>query len=253
MAIEYRVIRMSTCAHAGATVVRAAIEDRFHNFRIEAHLFEGSVTSVDIDPIRYPYTLCPAAGSQLNLLSGQPVSRRMSDYSRNLDSRHQCTHQFDVAVMALALAARGVTQRRYDIEAEELAPDHFTGTVLKDGLCVLEMEVRADVIVSPAELAGQSLGSGFTGVVSTLDEELAESALLLRRMIYIVINARLAEEYERADHAPPFAGCWVQQPTRNKQAERIRGNILAGDTLATYLTGGDDEYLLFSSARDESV
>ncbi|WP_346770445.1 hypothetical protein [Sphingomonas sp. AOB5] len=238
------MIRTVSHADGEAIDVRAVIEDRFHNFRIHVRLGQSAVETVDIDPIRFPYTLCPAAGAQLALLEGAGLSPRMSAYSRDLDSRHQCTHQFDVTALAIALAVRGVSQRRYDIEAvDHEAGGRVSGHVERDGERVLEMEVRDGVILRPEALAGAALGSGFTGAVAALDVEMAEAALLLRRMLFIVIDGRKADSYELAHHAPPFGGCWVQQPEQNEQALRLKGRILPPDTPVARLTAGDDAYL----------
>jgi hypothetical protein len=224
--------------------VRAAIEDRFHNFRIHARLGRSVVEAVEIDPVRYPYTLCPAAGARLGLLKGAALSPRMSDYSRELDSRQQCTHQFDVAALAIALAARGVTQRRYVIEAiDHEAGGRLSGHVDCDGVRLFDMEVFDGEVIHPPALAGKALGSGFTGVAAALDVEAAEAALLLRRMLFIVVDGRRADAYELAGHAPAFGGCWVQQPEQHERARRLKGRILPPGLQIAELTSGDADYL----------
>lgn len=243
MGTEHRVIRMVAARRDGIVEVRAAIEDRFHNFRVSAALSSSSVADIAIEPIRFPYTLCPAAGSRLDMLRGAAVSPRMSDYSRLLDSRHQCTHQFDTAAMALALATRGVLTRRYQIAATELSEGVIKGMIACDGAEILRMRIEHGVIVAPADFAGRPLGSGFTTWSATLDIEMAEAALLLRRMIFIAMDSRHADDYERAVHAPAFGGCWVQQPAQNTSAIRLKGRVLGIDVPVGRLTTGDEAFL----------
>lgn len=53
---------------------RAVVEDDFHHFRVAILHRDGRVSGTRSSSVRYPYTLCPAAGARLNKLVGSEVS-----------------------------------------------------------------------------------------------------------------------------------------------------------------------------------
>lgn len=241
--MERRVIRAVARPIGDLTEVRTAIEDRYHNFRVVALLGKARIDRIRVDPVRYPYTLCPAAGNRVALIEGAVPSPRMSDYFRTVDARHQCTHQVDIAALGLALASRGIARRRYDIEAQEVREGRVEARLWCDGEPKMEVLAEHGVIVGPAAFAGPALGSGFTEWTMALDIEQAEQMLLLRRLMFIAMDSKHADTYELAFNAPPFGGCWVQQPERNADAIRLKNRVLPGELAFDHLTAGDDMFL----------
>lgn len=224
------------------------MEDDFHHFRVEIAHEGGFVISVDAQSPRSPYSLCPAAGAQLRKLVGLPLSDRTSDVFDRVDARLQCTHQFDLAALAIAAAARRTALRRYDARVSDPLNGLQRAVLLRDGRTVLAWETEARHIVHPAPWAGLALGTGFTAWTTTaLDAELAEAALVLRRAVFISSGRGKIALLDALDHAPARGGCWVEQPERAAAAKRKHGSTIDFADAVGRLTRSDDRWLAFEA------
>ena len=251
MRVEPRVVRIVTRQDGDRLHVRAAVEDRFHHFRVwaDADRAAGKVVACGVDPVRFPYTGCPTAGGRVSLLVGMPLGDRASDYFRHLDARQQCTHQIDVIALALAMGTRGVAERRYDMQIE-LDGAATLGKLWQDGAPALEMRLEGTAILSPPSFAGRDIGAGFTSFVATLDAEAADAALALRRMLFVGQASAANDAYERMTHAPVTGGCWVQQRENAPFVERLHGQVLPPATDPARLTEADAAFLITTTHED---
>lgn len=240
-----RVIRIV----GGPGVVRAVVEDDFHHFRVILRHEGGKVVSVSSESPRAPYSLCPAAGIRLRLMEGMPLTDDPTATSRLIDAREQCTHQFDLAALALAAAARGTEERRYDLSVTDERNGRQHAVLNRDGTKVLEWDIADYAVVSPPPFAGRSLGSGFTAwVASALEPQAAEDALVLRRGVFISDGRGMSQWLDGLDHASLTGGCWVQQPAQYRQAKRNRGSTLDFAHRPEELTCSDEEWLAMPPA-----
>jgi len=225
---------------------RAVVEDDFHHFRVTIGHTGGVVTRAEAEAFRFPFSLCPAAGERLGEIVGMTVTPLMADVFRRTDARMQCTHQFDLAAVAVAAAARG-TPRRYDIEVPDPVDGSTVATLDRDGTRIMDWRVESYAIAAPARFGGISLGAGFTEwVTANLDVEQAEAALVLRRGVFISRGRAILEALDRAPHAMTTGGCWVQQPGRSRTAMREVGSARDFTGGAHALTAADDAWLAFA-------
>ena len=236
----HRVIRI----RATPGMVRAVVEDDFHHFRILLRHDGRAVTGMTSQALRAPYTLCQGAEVRLRLLEGVALTDDPTALARLLDAREQCTHQFDIAVLAIAMAARGEGTRRYHAVVNDPEDGRYRAMLTRDGASVLDWALEGTMILGPQPYAGRSTGSGFTAfVASELDGDQAEAALVLRRTVFIAAGRGMHDWLDLLPHAPASGGCWVQQPTRNTQGLRIRGSIQDFSDRAELLTSADDAWL----------
>ncbi len=226
-------------------VVRAVLEDDFHHFRVVLHHDAGGVQAVEADSPRFPYSLCPAAGLRLRELIGMPLTTDMTAVFRVANARDQCTHQIDLAALAVTAAARGTAQRRYDIIVHDRREGEDRHALLKrDGVPLLDWVLDGYAITAPAPYAGHGLGSGFTSwVAQAFEPEEAEAALVLRRGVFISGGRGMAAKLDSHSSAPISGGCWVQQPERAIHAVRQKGSTLDFTGRAEILTRADDDWL----------
>ncbi len=240
-----RVIRL--VARAGE--VRGAVEDDFHHFRV-AVLHDGeSVVKVVSHAYRTPYSLCGDAGARLAELVGVPLVRELTALTMRVDARAQCTHQFDLACLAVALAARGESERTYHAVVHDSRDDRCLATLDRDGRRVMEWSMKGEEILGPAPYGGRSIGSGFTGFVSReLRADEAEAALVLRRAVFITSGRGIAQWSDSLEHATLTGGCWVQQPERHRRALRNKGTTLDFTERVDQLTSSDTAWLEGSEA-----
>ncbi len=75
------------------------------------HHDDAQVLSVVSGSVRAPWTTCADAAAPLRRLAGMPLSERCLAITEWTDSTQHCTHQLDLAALAVAHAARGVARR----------------------------------------------------------------------------------------------------------------------------------------------
>lgn len=242
MMLFRRRIDIAHSASGNAGLVRAALEDDFHHFRVEVAYLNGLVKKVDGFAIRNPYSACPAAGSQLMALAGMPLDSVANTVTRNTDASLQCTHMLDLAGLAIAAAARAIRQRRYDIQVPQRIDGKTIARLERDGVHVLEWDIDGTLIRDPAPYAGINLREGMARwALSTLKEDEAEAALVLRRCV--VISKGRERNLDLQPAANPTGACYAQQPHRAAQALRIVGSTLDFTKRADFLCAGDHEWL----------
>jgi len=218
-------------------VVRGELEDDFHHFGVTLRHAEGRVVEMLGDDIRVPWTTCPGAMTALDAWAGQPLDISLLDLARAVDARLQCTHAFDLACLAIALAAReregGASRRNYDIALPDRVGGSTEPTLLRNGELLLRWKVEG-ITVSESEppfFVGRKLmGSGFNLMVAReLHPELGEAALVFRRAIFIGLGRQY--DFERIEHARDFgrvvgSACHTFHPDRVEQATRVHGSRL---------------------------
>ena len=226
-----------------ATLVRAALEDDFHHFRVELRCAAGCVEQVSGEAPRHPYTLCKFASGELTRLVGMPLSGTSHAVTRYTDASEQCTHLLDLAGLAIAAAARGTVRRQYDIVVPEREEHGRTQPRLwRDGVLLLEWEVDGDLIEGPPPYAGINLRAGLARwALTTLPEEEAEAALVLRRCTAIAVGR--IRDLDSQVHARPSGSCYAQQPRRAEQALRVVRSTLDFSASPDPLCAGDQAWL----------
>jgi len=208
-----RVIRMSSWDTATGGEIRVVVEDDYHHFRVGLSHDGQRITRTFTEAVRRPYDICISAGDRLKELVGLELSPDPSFVQRQVDARLQCTHQFDIAGLALAATARGIRLRRYEGAVPDAVDGRTTATLKRDGKTVLEWQMRRSVIEGPDPYTGQDVGKGFTAwVAHTLSPDEAEAALVLRRVVFISGGRDLPQDV--IDALPARSGCWVHQPER---------------------------------------
>jgi hypothetical protein len=209
-------------------VTRAIVLDPFHHFRVELSHDGDRITAARSDTIRAPYDLCPMAEQRLSDLIGTPLTEEILQVMRVTDPRQQCTHQFDIAALAIAAAARGQAASYRMTITTPLARRHVA-TLEKDGQKALRWYVDGTRIRSDGSSGEVDLERGFTGwAAAVLSDERLEQALILRRAWFI--SQKLGRASGSRVSAPETGGCWVQQPGRATEARRIHNLIeLRGD------------------------
>lgn len=203
--------------------VRAALEDDFHHFRVSLLHRHGVLTHITGQAVRYPYTACPEAIEPLHALVGMALSPIAHSVTRQTDARHQCTHLLDLAGLALAATLRPAQSRRYDIQVP-LRVEGRTRPILElNGEPLLEWQVQDAIIEGPAPFTALNIREGMARwALTTLDPQLAEAALLLRRCTMISIGK--THHLDEQIHASSTDRCYSQQSVRAPQAWRMKGS-----------------------------
>ena len=166
--------------------VLGELEDSSHAFKIRLSFNEQTITDVSADAIRYPMTTCPGAVQPLRQFIDMPLGLKSGEITKRINPRIQCTHLFDLTVLAYAHIARDETKRVYDIT---LPDDTETATALplqvfQNGELVLSWMVKKWQVIEPTALAGNRMGAGFSKWIAAAfgdDEQQKEWAWLAQK------------------------------------------------------------------------
>lgn len=201
--------------------VVAGVEDDVHRFRAALFHDQGIVTSVETWVDRFPYTTCFEAGT---FLAAQVAGQRL-DALAKLDPRVNCTHLYDLAVLA-ARHAGAATAVIFDIQVADRVEGRTRATLWRCGDLIGKWAVAGTVIHEPAVHSGRDLRS-LSHWKSDLPEERAVHAALLRRGIQIS-GARRAPPVERAaDRGAQRSGaCFTYQSGQMEHAAATPGGLI---------------------------
>jgi hypothetical protein len=190
------------------------------------------VNAITSESVRAPWTTCPAAGAQLEALVGTALSDRCVEVAGRTRSDQHCTHQLDVATLAIAHAARvtagGEHRRQYDITVPFglLDGQRHTVALARDGVDLLAWDVEGGRIIGPAPYS-EATGGFARWADATLDADTAEAAVVLKRACSIGMSRGLdLDGYPTLADMPGLSPlCWSMQPERAPVAFRNRGLI----------------------------
>lgn len=244
------VFRRRVIVDASANVVRAGVEDCFHHFELRLRHDGLAVTSIDPVARRTPWTLCPAAGQQLQQLVGLPIGADVHRRTNLPDAREHCTHWYELALLSMAHAARG-GRRQYDITVPDrkhrtalpyLQPDgqvgmsgHLVdgstqGQLHRDGKLLLAWDIVDETIVNPGPCERQNLRTlglwaAHQATVGAFDDDYLEAVKQLRRGVHIAAGRIVPLDLiPNASHNERQNGaCFAQQPQRSFKAMRAIG------------------------------
>jgi hypothetical protein len=209
----------------------AALEDDFHRFTVVVHHDATHVTGLEATSGRWPWSTCPDAAAQLDQLVGMELSPRCTAVAAVADPRWQCTHQFDLAGLAVAHATRDSSARQYDIE---VPPANDAGERIprlwRDGELLLEWTIgyAAGLTAPPPFTEAPWRGGFIKWAGATLEPDAAEAAIVLRRACDIGMGRGMdLERYRSADElAGLMTGvCFTMQPAVMPRARRQIGSI----------------------------
>lgn len=218
-------------AHIDSATVRAALEDDFHHFAVELTHDAARAIRFAATSTRWPWSTCPDAGAQLAALDGMALSPRCTAVAAVTDPHLQCTHQFDLAGLAVSHAVRPETRRTYDVEIPPADADGRRVVRLwRDENLELTWTVAAGTgLVDPAPFTEAPWKGGFIKWADAhLEPDAAEAAIILRRACDIGMGRGMDLEGFRtaSDLAEIMSGvCYSMQPDIMGNANREIGSI----------------------------
>jgi hypothetical protein len=218
--------RIRLVAHGGHTVL-GGLEDDQHYFTVRVEHDGTQVIAIAGESVRAPWTTCPAAGAQLQALVGAPLSDRCLEIAGRTRSDQHCTHQLDVATLAVAHAARvtagGSERRQYDavVPFGLLDGQRHTVTLARDGDALLAWELEGSRIVAPVPYSEAS------GGFARWADAAFDAAVVLKRACSIGMSRGMdLDSYATLADMPGLRPvCWSMQPERAPVAFRNRGLI----------------------------
>lgn len=209
-----------------STECRVAMEDEHHYFILQLGHDGERITSVASTARRTPWTLCPEAERQLQTFVGQPLRQRIAINLPDIDSKQQCTHQYDLLMVALSQALRP-GRREYVAKVRGAMHEYRHAELWLDEEKLLDWRLRGTVIDSQDQCNQQDLRSIMPWADEHLEDQMLEALFVQRRAVMVAaskgFNLDLIPNAGVAMRARAGA-CFVFQPERAEQAVRIQGS-----------------------------
>ncbi len=208
----------------------AGLEDDFHHFALTLRHDGITVTRFEATAHRWPWTTCPDAGDQLTLLHGMRLSPRCLAVHDVADATEQCTHQFELAGLAVAHACRGETLRQYDVEVPFGAQSGGPHRVLlsRNGVEQLGWTLDGPACLDPEPYASAPWRRGFSRWAdANLPVDDAEAAIVLRRCcdLSFARGADLKDFPRVSQYTASMGICYTFQPDVAAVSIRQLGTI----------------------------
>jgi hypothetical protein len=209
--------------------VDASLEDIFHAMHCTLFHDGTRITDIDAALTRIPTSACPGAAIAIRELIGEPLDLASATLYGAGRPRRNCTHLFDLAVLAMAQATRDEPVRRYDMLVPDETGEPVEIEVRRNGLLVHAWRVHEDVIVTPEPLAGKPMLAGFAGwALRTFTGDALEAAMALHRTCFISRGRRFLTETRAGEsirvNAAMAGVCHSYSAERMDQAIFLPGN-----------------------------
>jgi hypothetical protein len=222
--------------------VAAGLEDEMHHFELTVRHDGSVVTEVGGTPVRWPWSPCYESPTALAALVGLPLDASPGDIAAWTDARQQCTHQFDLATLAVSHAARhvagGAARRDYITEVPDWNDPPFTARLWRDGELLLDWTCDREAVLAPEQFRGAPLKQRFFAwCAEHLDNDTAEAAQMLRRAVWLSPARKVdLEDMDMASESGlSTAICYTAQPHRMPVAIRSRNSLRNFSTSAAPL------------------
>lgn len=223
---------------------QVAMEDEHHYFILRFGHDGERITSVDSHSRRTPWTICPQAASRLQEFVGQPLCRRLPVGMQEIDAKQQCTHQYDLAMLALVQAGQP-GRREYVSRVVGAMHEYRHAQLWLNDRLLLDWRLKGTLIHSSDEFDQQDLRQIMPWAEANLSDAQLEALFVQRRSVMVAASKGYnLDLIQNAGQAMRMRGgaCFVFQPERADQAIRVVGSTRQD------VKGSDD--LLMEFAQD---
>ena len=198
----------------GEGAVTTALEDDFHQMLVTLHHDGARISAVEASMPRNPWTTCLGAPA---VVQATFTGALLAEAAGLGDKRANCTHLYDMAVLAAAHAGdREPTV--YDVLVSDPVGGAVTCELRRDGAAILHWQLQDGVIAGTEQPAGQTLFQ-LRDWIATLTGEAKEAAKLLQ-WGGIMAGGRTMPLAERSDASRLPANCYTLQPENSAGALR---------------------------------
>lgn len=197
--------------------VTALVEDDLHHMKVTLDHDGEVITCVESEMIRAPWSTCPGAVLAL----ARTFTGAALDAAAGVGAKKQnCTHLFDIAVLAAA-HARDTKPTRYDLRVEDPVDGVRHMDIARGGKLCMAWSEKDKRFLAPASIAGlgyKEMGPWIASLAPA-DEEMAR---LLRGVAVISHGRQIPmEKQSDATRIPP--NCHTFQPGQREHAVRVSG------------------------------
>jgi hypothetical protein len=203
----------------GTDEVTARVEDDFHHMAVTLRHDGGVIAGADAKVIRAPWTTCPGAEA---VLERTFVGIQLAEAARRGYKQANCTHLYDLAVLAAAHAGEAAATV-YEILVSDPVEGEVRAEVRRDGIEVFHWSLAGMELTSPPVVAGTSV-LHLRDWIAALPQAEREAARLLQWACLLAHGRSLPlENQSDATKLPP--NCYTFQPDTAARAARV-GRII---------------------------
>lgn len=169
----------------------AELEDDCHGFRLRLEHDGHRVTAVSGDALRVPLNTCAGALQPLQALVGVALDAPVADIVASVAPRSNCTHLFDLSLLALAHWPQPEPVRIYDVEVVDQAEQGTAARaeVFLNGVSLHRWQLVRMNIVEPLAYAGRPVLRGFSAWANDAFAGLErEAAFVLSRGVFVACS-----------------------------------------------------------------
>ena len=199
--------------------VTAALEDDYHAMIVALHHDGESISRVESRMVREPWTRCPGA---VAVLAQTFTGVALNLAAKRGEKRTNCTHLHDLTLLAATHALTDAPVH-YQIAVSDGVDGINHAEIRRDGVVMLCLSYRNDVLFIPAELDGVSLFN-MRDWIAALPFEDQEPARLLQ-WAAIVAHGRDVDWTKPYDATKMPPNCYNFQAERRDETSRITANI----------------------------
>jgi hypothetical protein len=171
-------------------IVRAALEDDYHGFRLNLHHNGRTITDVSAESLRIPGSTCLEAPALLEAFVGKDLTADRVRFRGYAVPLTHCTHLHDLLWLACAQALRPGQSREYDMVVPDLRDERSIAEIRLDGELLHSWTIDSQQMFEPAVHRGQPLQQGFARWVSQAFSGDALEATFVLQMAILVGRAR---------------------------------------------------------------
>ncbi len=171
--------------------VHGELEDDCHGFQVTLQHDGHVVTAITGAALRVPLTSCAGALQPLQALVGCALDASPSAIIAQAKPRSNCTHWYDLSLLALAHAMQSEAVRVYDVEVDDAPADGGAARaeVFLNGRSVLRWQLQGTSIVEPQEHAGKPVLHGFSAwAYGAFDGAEREAAFVLSKGVFVAFS-----------------------------------------------------------------
>lgn len=216
--------------HCGVREVAIDLEDSNHGFRLRLQHDGETVTRVQAQTVRHPFVTCAEAVAPLGRIVGMRLDADPASLRARLVPGEQCTHLFDMVMLAHARARDTRLERLYEVVVDDERAGVTRARVWCDGALVHDWGIRARALETPAALYGRPMMRGFYAwAAAAFGDMPLEAAVILQRGYFVaqsrrMLNSPAAEHPATADRMPEGT-CHSYNAAAVRRALRIEGAV----------------------------
>lgn len=224
------IYRRRVCVQVEEGEVLVELEDCNHGFRVCLQHDGKVISAISAEAIRYPHNTCPEAVSRLDRFLSLPINVKVAALRTQLAPEEQCTHLYDMAMLAHSYASLPKMRRVYDISVDDEVKGVSRVSITRDGYLIHEWSVRDGCVSAPKCYKGLPMMRGFYDWASReFSDQNLEAAVLLQRGYFVSHTRRYDFKNAYGGAASrdglPHGSCYTYNYGVVERAYRVDGSV----------------------------